>query len=156
VFGGGSARIAYTYTISTTAQWQPANQTAFTGRDFINVIVFGNGTFVAVGGPGNQGIAAYSTDGINWTTTLSGDFPLGNGVDVYALAYGYGLQGQPCFVAGDDAGYIAYSYDDGATWILANQQPVLKGAVNALTYDTASNRFIAVGGTGAPQVAYAP
>jgi hypothetical protein len=157
VFGGGSARIAYTDTIPLNpndTEWRTANQTAFTGRDFINVIAFGNGTFVAVGGPGNLGEAAYSTDGINWTTVAN--FPLGQGFDVYALAYGYGPQGQACFVAGDDAGYIAYSYTGGATWTLANQQPVLKGPVNAITYDTASNRFIAVGGTGAPQVAYTP
>jgi hypothetical protein len=153
VFGGGSARIAYTDTIpaDTSGQWGTANQTAFTGSDFINVIVFGDGTFVAVGGPGNLGKAAYSTDGINWTATAN--FPLGNGVDVYALAFGYGPQGQACFVAGDDAGYIAYSYTGGATWTLANPQPVLD-RVNAITYDRASNRFIAVGGGTKPMAAY--
>jgi hypothetical protein len=151
VFGGGSGRIAYTYTISATTQWQQATQTAFTTSDFINVIAFGNGTFVAVGGPGTQGKAAYSTNGTTWTTTQPQNFPLGNGVDVYALAFGDGY-----FVAGDNGGYIAYSSNGGQSWTLANQQPVLRGPVNAITYDTASGRFIAVGGTGAPQVAYAP
>jgi hypothetical protein len=159
VFGGGSARIAYTDTIPAdlTGQWGTANQTAFTGSDFINVIVFGDGTFVAVGGPGagagNHGKAAYSTDGINWTATAN--FPLGNTVDVYALAFGYGPQGQACFVAGDDAGYIAYSYTGGVTWTLANPQPVLNGKVNAITYATygSTSRFIAVGGS-TPGVAY--
>jgi hypothetical protein len=153
VFGGGSARIAYTYTISdspTATPWQPANQTAFTGSDFINVIAFGNGTFVAVGGPGTQGKAAYSTNGTTWTTTQPQNFPLGQGFDVYALAFGDGY-----FVAGDNAGYIAYSSNGGANWTLANQQPVFDGPVNAITYDAASDRFIAVGESKSqPAVAY--
>jgi hypothetical protein len=148
VFGGGSARIAYTYTISSTGTpWVAANQTAFTGSDFINVIAFGDGTFVAVGGPGTQGIAAYSTDGINWTTVTN--FPLGIGVDVYALAYG-----DEYFVAGDDAGYIAYSGNGGATWNPVNLRPVLD-RVNAIAYDSYSGRFIAVGQlNGGPAVAH--
>jgi hypothetical protein len=148
VFGGGSGRIAYTDTISSSAGWGTAS-TPFATDEFVNVIVYGNGIFVAVGGPdaapGIHGKAAYSTDGITWTPSTR--FPIGDEVAVYALAFGNGY-----FVAGDDAGYIAYSRD-GITWggvqVFTGGDPI-----NALTYDSASDQFIAVGGASAPLVAY--
>jgi hypothetical protein len=150
VFGGGSGRIAYTDTISSTGSWGTATE-PFATDEFVNVIVYGNGIFVAVGGPdaapGISGKAAYSKDGITWTQAK---FPLGNEVAVYALAFGNGY-----FVAGDDAGYIAYSRD-GQNWSTPLINPVFSGGdpINALTYDSASDQFIAVGGTSAPLVAY--
>jgi hypothetical protein len=153
VFGGGSARLAYTDTISVrgpnwrTGDYSDPSNPVFTGSDFINVIVFGNGTFVAVGGPdGGQGKAAWSTDGITWT---AGDnFLIGDETSVYALAYGGDY-----FVAGDDEGYITYSDDGGQSW----SEPILvfpsgSDPINALTYD--GTRFIAVGGATSPMVAY--
>jgi hypothetical protein len=139
-----SGRIAYTNTISSTAAWTGVTTTPFGSNDFINVMVYGNGTFVAVGGPGTQGKAARSTDGKGWTGVAN--FPIGKGVDVYALAYGNGY-----FVAGDDAGYIAYSSNGGQSW---NAVKVFTGGqpINALTYDSKSDRFIAVGGTTTPMV----
>ncbi|MHB9293190.1 hypothetical protein Holit_02311 [Hollandina sp. SP2] len=151
VFGGGSGRIAYTPTILNSSgslnTWQTAKSPFGTG-EFINVIVYGadDKTFVTVGGPNNgPGKAAYSQDGIAWIQATN--FLLGNGVAVYALAYGGGY-----FVAGDDAGNIAYS-PDGASWFAPIK--VFQGGdpINAITYG--NGRFIAVGGTSAPVAAYA-
>jgi hypothetical protein len=154
VFGGGSGRIAYTPTILSgraIVPWETAEENPFEEEEFINVIVYGNGTFVAVGGPdaapGIQGKAAYSTNGIIWTQAT--DFPLGTDVAVYALAYGNGY-----FVAGDDAGNIAYSSNGGASWTGPIDVFQGRGPINALTYDQRSDRFIAVGGTSSPMVAY--
>jgi hypothetical protein len=157
VFGGGSNYIAYTPTIATGSAitpWTEANTNPFDQGEFINVIVFGNGTFVAVGGPDSGlGRAAYSTDGIDWTQSTN--FTLG-GTDaaVYALAYG-AYDGTNYFVAGDDLGRIAYS-TDGTSW--SNPIPVFASGVpiNAIAYG--SGKFVAVGGksAGGPQAAYTP
>jgi hypothetical protein len=118
--------------------------------------VYGNGTFVAVGGPnaasGSQAKAAYSTDGENWDVV---SFPtgFGTGFNVYALAYG-NYNNSDYFVAGDDNGYIAYSSDGGASWTIVSNVLPAGEAVNALTYDSATGRFIAVGGTNNRYVAH--
>jgi hypothetical protein len=164
VFGGGSGRIAYAEEIlsdeNDIVPWDTAITNPFTSNEFINVIVFGGGNFVAVGGPdtapGIQGKAAYSEDGQTWIQST--DFPLGKGVAVYALAYGLYTDPKNAsvnyFVAGDDNGNIAYSSDGGATW--TGPVGVFPGGnpINALAYDSVTQRFIAVGGTSAPMVAY--
>ncbi len=83
------------------------------GYCHISGIAYGNGMFVAVGGPipGEESIA-YSTDGITWTA--SADHPFGRGVS-NSVAYGNGK-----FVAvGTDVynkGGIIASSTDGITW----------------------------------------
>jgi hypothetical protein len=143
VFGGGSGRIAYTSTIDSITGWSTANTSAvFDSNDIINVIVYGDEdkVFVAIGGTDrNFGKAAFSIDyGATWQPASV--FPIGVGETVYALAYGGGY-----FVAGDDGGNITYS-DDGVTWVLVNSPFPSGTPINAITYDGASGRFIAVGG----------
>jgi predicted small secreted protein len=166
VFGGGSGYIAYTPTIvsgGTISTWQPATITpALQATDFINVIVYGDGIFVGVGGPnaapGTHAIAVWSTDGIDWTqASLPTRF--GDGVEAYALAYGpWGGDSNNYFVAGDDNGNTVYS-TNGMTWNSLVTQVFPAGTpINALTNDSRNQRFIAVGGTTAtttpPFVAY--
>jgi hypothetical protein len=157
VFGGGSGRLAYTPTITSggaVTRWATASTNPFGLSEFINAIVFGNGTFVAVGGPNSgQGRIAYSTNGINWTNVTNP--PIGQNSPIFGLAYGsYG--GTNYFVAGDDAGYSAYS-TNGVNWVAIPVPVFASGApINAIAYG--NGKFVAVGGNSAsgPQAAYTP
>jgi hypothetical protein len=151
VFGGGSGRLVYTETILDPVtedlnDWEPAVSDPFGDSEFINVIAYGNGIFVAVGGKdGGAGRAAYSTNGVDWYEAAN--FPLGNTASVYALAYGDGY-----FVAGDDDGYIAYS-NDGDIWSRMIEVFEDGSGINAIGFD--GGTFAAVGGgAGLPRVAF--
>jgi len=177
VFGGGSGRIAWTNSIVNISTgvpytWNASNsQSIFTSTGFVNVIVCGldeDGldVFVAAGQDGStppNGKIAYSTDGgLTWTASSISGTGLGSGVGIYALAAGE-VNGVTYFVAGDDAGYIAYS-TDGKNWrsttASGTPAPVFTsgGHINGLAFGLTSGstgRFIAVGGTSGPEAYYA-
>jgi hypothetical protein len=140
VFGGGGGRLAYTTNIlNSSGQIVPWTQVTgannpFASADFINVIVYGNGIFVAAaeivhGANVSTGALAYSTNGITWTVTDLSDCDIGSN-GIFALAYGNGY-----FAAADDDGNIAYS-TDGIAWIGANNEDIFDASprVNAMTY----------------------
>ncbi|MDR1256374.1 MAG: hypothetical protein LBJ86_01345 [Spirochaetaceae bacterium] len=140
VFGGGSGRIAWTESILSGGQpvtWTTATATTgnwpFGPGDFVNVIAYGNGVFVAVGNiaANTQGIVAYSSDGEHWTgVTLSTLPPLfGRTSGIYALAFGNGY-----FAAADNDGNFVYSAN-GSTWTAASGVVFGNNSrVNAITY----------------------
>jgi len=86
------------------------------GYSHITSIAYGNGMFIAVGGPlGDEKVITCSTDGVTWTKAANHLF--GSGI-IQSIAYGDGT-----FVAvgeGDSGNtVIAYS-SDGITWTAAN------------------------------------
>jgi hypothetical protein len=150
VFGGGKGRIAWTGSILDSRgninDWNTATVPTGTGTfgtdGFVNVIVYGGGTFVAVGNDAvGTGVVMYSTNGgHNWTAAKIGPSSLTT-APVYALAYGNG-----CFTAVNDDGNAAYSYD-GNAWITSTPSPVFgtDPYVNYAAYYPTTNTFF-VGG----------
>jgi hypothetical protein len=78
-----------------------AHQPCLDSLDVAKGVVFGNGTFVATWGWGPAGVVRQSTNGIDWTTTHSGE-PFGG------IAFGAGA-----FVV---ASRSPFASSDGATW----------------------------------------
>jgi len=107
-----------------------------TYTDDIRAIAFGNNTFVAGGGT----MVTYSTDGVNWSATIDLDYITTTGIfgDVYAIAYGNGK-----FIAGSGIGKMAYSTDDGKTWIVVADSKFEGYSIKAIAYG--NGVWIAVG-----------
>ena len=150
MFGGGSGRIAYTTSITSTTQWSTAttNPPLATG-DFINYIATNGGTtFVAVGNYANgQGFILYSTNsGQTWVPATSTG-GLGSAT-IYALAYGNG-----CFAAIDDDGNAAYSAN-GIIWTNATDSAFITAStvVNVAVYASGSTFYAAGENNGGVQI----
>ena len=130
-----SPSVAVTVNPSLGATWTAYNN-AFT-RQGVNAICYGNGRFVA---GTSEGTLASSTDGITWTQSASKPFGTdtsGNSA-VYAVAYGNGR-----FVAaGKPQGNVAYSEDDGETWV-AVADSVFGAGIYSLAWG--GGRFVAGG-----------
>jgi hypothetical protein len=92
-------------------------------------VTYGGGQFVVVGGTGPSGYAEVYTspDGVTWTSQSSGA-----PYDLYAVTYGGGL-----FVA---VGNGVATSPDGVIWT-----PRSGPGGNAVTYDSTSGYFVAVG-----------
>jgi photosystem II stability/assembly factor-like uncharacterized protein len=86
------------------------------------------------------GKAAYSTDGINWTTVEAGGFP--NYQDrIWGIAYG-----NSTFVAVGNSGKAAYSTDNGRTWTATENTTFGDKDINGIAYG--NDKFVAVGNSG--------
>jgi hypothetical protein len=123
VAGGESGKMAYS---SDGKTWTAVSNSTF-GTNDINAIAFGGGKFVA---GGENGKMATSTDGVTWTAVSDSKF---GSDDINAIAFGNNT-----FVAGGS--YIAYSSDNGASWVRATGIY----SINAIAYG--NNMFIAGGG----------
>ncbi|CAB4125879.1 Concanavalin A-like lectin/glucanases superfamily [uncultured Caudovirales phage] len=121
----------------------PSGSTNITAASTWSSVTYGGGKFVAVGGNGSQ--AAYSTDGITWTSStlptsgIWGDVVYGNGSYVainnvdgtspaisfngstwtsspYTITANSLEYGQGVFLAVSSAGTTAYTSEDGILW----------------------------------------
>lgn len=121
-----------------TVYWMPRN--SGTSYDLWDV-VYGNGTFVAVGGGKRStltygdGIAAVSTDGHAWTVGNAATYN-----ELYAVAYGNGV-----FVAAGEACEIA-TYDGSAWTRRAAAGALCSSWFNGAAYG--SGYFVVVGADG--------
>jgi hypothetical protein len=123
--------------------WTKVGAAPSFGDHTIEAITYGGGKFVAVGG---NGLIAYSTDGITWTT-----IPAGRGAGqtqflftetLYSVAYGNGK-----FVAAGGT-KIVYS-TDGITWTVAGTSPFAEGVILGIASGGYENRiFVAVSSSG--------
>lgn len=95
----------------------------------LDSIVFANGEFVAVG---QNGVAAISTDGTDWSEYLTA-----TANNLSDIIYGDGL-----FVASGENGTIETS-TDGSNWV--NQFSGTASSISAVTY--ANGKYVAVGAT---------
>ena len=150
---GGSGRIAYTTSITSTTSWPTPTTTPFTNTAFINFIAYGAGTFVAVGNDAsNQGFIAYSTNsGATWAfadTTYAPDI---TNATIYALAYGGTTR--KYFAAINDDGDAAYS-DDGITWTAATDSAFTTAStvVNVAVYASGDTFYAAGENAGTVQI----
>jgi hypothetical protein len=76
----------------------------------VNQVVFGNGVFLAVGGPQTgSNIGMRSSNGVSWEQT--GDLKLTAQNNYTYVGYGAGV-----FLAGDSKGSASYSNNNGVTW----------------------------------------
>jgi hypothetical protein len=105
----------------------------------INAIAYGGGKFVAVG---NEGKAAYSTDGVTWTAV--NDTGITSSFSIYGIAYGAGK-----FVAVGGNGKMAYCTDPSGTWTGIDPEdgepfgPLTPTTIRAIAYG--NDKFVAVG-----------
>jgi hypothetical protein len=149
VLGGGRGHVGWASSYSeVTGQWNGVTDTEdiFStpgqGDGFINSIAYGDGVFVAVGGLDNgPGTAAYSVDGDTWDERNTSYPFIGVNSKVNTVAYGAGY-----FVAGDNAGNIAYSSDGGVTWAVLSVDAFRGQPINSITFG--NGKFVAVGGSG--------
>jgi hypothetical protein len=111
------------------------------GADYINQIVFGEGSglFMAVGG--NPSVAATSSDGTTWKQT--GDIKLNTTSDSPHVGYGTGV-----FIATWN-GLASYT-TDAYNWTLIEDTKFGDSAINAIAYG--AGKFVMVGGNG--KIAY--
>ncbi|MDR2477278.1 MAG: hypothetical protein LBD18_05800 [Treponema sp.] len=96
----------------SAAGWKDAGVTLFgtSSNDVVNNVAFGDGVFIAVGGPqSGTNIGVKSTDGVNWTQT--GDLKLTATNNYTYIGFGGGV-----FLAGDSNGSASWSKDKGGTW----------------------------------------
>jgi hypothetical protein len=114
-----------------------------TSNDVVNQVVFGNGIFIAVGGPQTgTNIGVKSSDGVTWEQT--GDLKLPAENNYTYLGYGAGV-----FLVGDSTGAASYSSDNGATWTPAST-PFKTGnaqtAIQGIAYGAGKFVMVGVGG----------
>jgi hypothetical protein len=159
VITGMGSRIAWS---SDTTTWNDATPKDNTGKPLfggalnddgtissggtINSVVFGNGRFVAAGGPGgSQNIAVTSTDGIIWTQT--GNIKLTATTNYIYLGYGAGV-----FIIGHEDGSAAYTIDaDAYNWTLIADTQLTK--ITGIAYG--NGKFVLVGTDAVgPAIAY--
>jgi hypothetical protein len=155
VFGGGSGRIAYTSNITSSTPWATATGTIidpsnypFTSDDFVNALAYNGVATVVAGGntPGGTGILAYSFDyGQTWQEAYTGFSDiLSDGI--FSVTYGTYTDGRGYFVAANDNGVLAYSYD-GTSWLDGVSGVFGPGArVDAAVFYRTTNSFLAAGG----------
>ncbi len=93
----------------------------------LNSVIYTNGEFVAVG---DTGVVCLSTNGTNWTESLTATTS-----DLQSVIYGNGL-----FVAAGAGGVIETSAN-GTNWMIQNSGTT--GSLSALAY--ANGKFVAVG-----------
>jgi len=121
-------------TSSDGVTWTVVKADTFT---ILGQILYGNGKFVSWG---ENGILAYSTDGITWTDVPITINPFYSGTssgDIYSIAFGNGK-----FVAISNS-IIAYS-TDGATWT-EEKNSTLWTVIKDSTYGTGKVRALAYG-----------
>ena len=108
-------------------------------NDTINDIIYANGMYVAVGEDTANGLAYYSTDGVNWIKATGITYP------VKCVTYGNGK-----FVAGgrdiraNGIGTVAYYSYDGRTWTPCSDIDST-ASINSIAYG--NGKFIAGGGS---------
>jgi hypothetical protein len=130
---------------SDLTTWTDTGMTLF-GTKMVNQVIFGNGTFIAVGGTGNGQIGVKSSDGITWTQTGNLKLAPENSNDYTYIGYGAGV-----FVVGDDTGSASYSTDNGATWtaipdtIFNTANPIK--AIQGIAYGAGKFVMVGTGGT---------
>jgi hypothetical protein len=120
-------------TADPAVSWTAVSNPKF-GANSIYGITYGDGKFVAVG---NNGKAAYSTDGINWTAVANTTFGTNY---INAVAYNGGK-----FIAVGGIGKAAYSAD-GTTWTAVSDPKFGEGDIFDITYG--GGKFVAVGVSG--------
>ena len=108
--------------LNTDMLWTIVPTTLAFGTSDIYSIAWGNGTFVA---GGQLGSMAYSSDGVNWTSTAS-QF---SGNNIFSIAYGIGVG----FVAGGQNGQMAFS-SNGTSWIDVTTTLFGSGSVLGIGY----------------------
>jgi hypothetical protein len=134
--------------LNTAPDDDTALATLFGGNnnDVVNQVAFGNGTFIAVGGP-NSGtnIGVRSTNGTTWSQT--GDLKLIATTNYTYIGYGAGV-----FLTGDGSGYASYSTDNGASWtaIVDTKFSNDTKAIQGIAYG--AGKFVMVGTNG--RIAY--
>ena len=90
--------------------WADVEDKLFGTSDVVNNVAFGDGFFIAVGGPSSgDNIGVKSADGINWTQT--GDLKLTATNNYTYIGFGGGV-----FLTGDNNGLASWSKDKGDTW----------------------------------------
>jgi hypothetical protein len=144
---GMSGKILYAAPALET--WIDTGVTLFgTGHtDTVNQVAFGNGTFIAVGGPSSGvTIGMKSSDGETWRQT--GDLQLTAQNNYVYIGYGAGV-----FLVGDSNGSASYSDDNGATWTAITNTVFNDGGTNAIqgiAYGgrDRAGRFVMVGAGG--------
>jgi hypothetical protein len=161
VAGGRVGEIDYSYDGNI---WTQATDNGGWGTstakydNVINGIVFGNGTFVAVGdsnaASGTPYVKiAYSTNGGDtWTGITAGSLGISNADFFRSVAFGKDENGAPVFVAGcNSGGTMMYSKNGGQTWTAASPASSAifgKADCQAIAFGMVNNvpTFVAVGG----------
>jgi hypothetical protein len=115
--------------------------------DVVNQVVFGNGTFIAVGGPSSgANIGMKSSDGVTWEQT--GDLKLTAQNNYTYIGYGGKV-----FLVGDSSGSASYSIDNGASWTPIGNTIFNDGDTNAIQgIAYGAGKFVMVGVSG--KIAY--
>jgi hypothetical protein len=128
------------------AEWTDTGVTLFgtSNSDVVNQVVFGNGTFIAVGGPSSgTNIGVASSDGVTWHQT--GDLKLTAQNNYTYLGYGAGV-----FLVGDSNGSASYSTDNGETWTAIGdtkfQPDGEQKAIQGIAYGAGKFVMVGVGG----------
>jgi hypothetical protein len=138
------------YATPALETWIDSGVTLFgTGPyDTVNQVAFGNGTFIAVGGPSSGAtIGMKSSDGETWTQTGALKLTAQNN-------YTYIGYGARVFLVGDSDGSASYSDDNGATWTPINTVFNDGGtnAIQGIAYGAGAGKFVMVGAEG--KIAY--
>ena len=157
---GASGKIAYS---SDGVNWTKVSDSTFGSNTTIYSICYGNGKFVAGGGFLSSvglngympnGRAAYSIDGVTWTSIDSSPF---KSCYIYSICYGNGkyiaVGGRPSTtIEGTtvgDSGKMVYS-TDGTTWTVVTNPHFETSQIRSTCYG--NGRFVAVGQGG--KIAY--
>ncbi|MDR2344251.1 MAG: hypothetical protein LBD86_06960 [Spirochaetaceae bacterium] len=110
--------------------------------DVINQVAFGNGIFIAVGGPSSgTNIGVTSSDGGTWEQT--GDLKLTAQNNYTYIGYGAGV-----FLVGDSNGSASYSTDNGASWTAIADTKFNSGTVAIQGIAYGAGKFVMVGVSG--------
>jgi hypothetical protein len=145
---GMSGKILYT-SLDDLTLWTDTGVTLFgtNSSDVVNQVAFGNGTFIAVGGPSSgTNIGMKSSDGVTWNQT--GDLKLTAQNNYTYIGYGAGV-----FLVGDSNGSASYSIDNGASWTVITNTIFNDGATNAIQgIAYGAGKFVMVGVKG--KIAY--
>jgi hypothetical protein len=117
------------------------------GGGVVNQVVFGDGVFIAIGGPSSgTNIGVKSSNGITWTQT--GDLKLTAQTNYTYIGYGAGV-----FLVGDANGSASYSTDNGESWTAITNTIFNDGAtiaIQGIAYG--AGKFVMVGAGG--KIAY--
>jgi hypothetical protein len=141
---GMSGKILYA-TLDDLETWTDTGVTLFgtNSTDVVNRVAFGNGTFIAVGGPSTgDNIGMKSSDGVTWNQT--------GGLKLTAQNnYTYIGYGAEIFLVGDSKGSASYSSDNGASWTAITTTPFNEDetiAIQGIAYG--AGKFVMVGAAG--------
>jgi hypothetical protein len=110
--------------------------------DVVNQVAFGNGTFIAVGGPASgNNIGMRSSNGVSWEQT--GDLKLTAQNNYTYVGYGAGV-----FLAGDSDGSASYSSNNGVTWEAITDTKFKSDttAIQGIAYGVGKFVMVGVGG----------